>query len=176
MSILLSDKGLSTPPVVYVSIQDKLLIKKYVEGKDIHSVFENYLEDECLDSDRKRIACCVGSTFAETHAAGITIGDSKPENLVLSENDRLFFVDLEQAKKKGDQAWDIAEFLYFAGHHAMIMTGALKDFTQSFVDGYEEYGKRDSLRKAGGINYAKVFSFWTPPQIIYEISTILKST
>jgi len=176
MSTLLSEKGLSTPPVVYVSIQDKLLIKKYVDGKDVHNVFENCLEDECLDSDRKRIACCVGSTFAETHAAGITIGDSKPENLVLSKNDRLFFVDLEQAKKKGDQAWDIAEFLYFAGHHAMIMTGALKDFTRSFVDGYGEYGKKDSLRKAGGINYAKVFSFWTPPQIIYEISTILKST
>jgi tRNA A-37 threonylcarbamoyl transferase component Bud32 len=158
-----------------VSIQDKLLIKKYVEGKNIHDVFENCLEDDYLDSDRKRIAHCIGRTLAEIHAAGITIGDSKPENLVLSENDRLFFVDLEQARKKGDLAWDIAEFLYFAGHHPMIMTGALKDFTESFVDGYEKYGKRESLRKAGGINYAKVFSFWTPPQIIYEMSTILKS-
>jgi tRNA A-37 threonylcarbamoyl transferase component Bud32/predicted nucleotidyltransferase len=174
MSTLLADSGISVPPVVYVSVQERLLIKRYVEGRNLRDVFESYLGGDHLDAEQKGIASEVGSTIARIHALGITIGDSKPENFISSNDDRLYILDLEQAKKKGDKGWDIAEFLYFTGHYGIIMTGALEDLTRSFIEGYREFGEQALLRKAAGISYAKVFSFWTPPQIIHEISTILR--
>ena len=174
MGTLLADNGITIPPVVYVSVAEKLLIKRYVDGRTVRDVFENYLGGERLDSKQKQVAYEVGSTLANIHTFDIGIGDSKPENLVWSTDEKLYVLDLEQARKKGDKAWDIAEFLYFTGHYGSIATGALSDLIQSFIEGYTTVGDRTFLRRASGISYAKVFSFWTPPQIIHDISVRLK--
>jgi tRNA A-37 threonylcarbamoyl transferase component Bud32 len=176
MSTLLADSGILVPPIVYVSVPERLLIKRYVEGQNVLDVFRSYLGGESLDPEQKKIAACVGSTFARIHGLDITLGDSKPENLVWSDENEAYVLDLEQAKKKGDRAWDVAEFLYFIGHHATINTGALRDLTRSFIRGYAELGDRSTLNKAAGLSYVKVFSFYTPPQIIHEISSVLRGS
>ena len=174
MSTLLADNGILVPQIVYVSVQERLLIKRYVEGTNVRDIFESYLGGECLDARQKKVAFGVGKTLASIHALDVTVGDSKPENLVWSSDDSLYVLDLEQAKKKGDKAWDIAEFLFFTGHYGVIMTGALRDLAESFVQGYLTQGEQEVLKKAAGLNYAKVFSVWTPPQIIHAISNILR--
>ncbi len=175
MSTLLADNGILIPPVVYVSVPEKLLIKRYVEGRTAREVFEAHLDGDHLDSKQVRIASEVGRTMASVHALDVTIGDSKPENLVWSIGDTLYVLDLEQARKKGDKAWDVAEFLFYTGHYGTLMTGALRELTESFIEGYKTSGERAFLKKAAGLNYAKVFSLWTPPQIIREISTHLRA-
>jgi len=175
MGTLLADNGILIPSVVYVSVPEKLLIKRYVEGRTAREVFEAYLDGDHLDSKQVRIASEVGRTMASVHALDVTIGDSKPENLVWSIGDTLYVLDLEQARKKGDKAWDVAEFLFYTGHYGTLMTGALRELTESFIEGYKTSGERASLKKAAGLNYAKVFSLWTAPQIIREISTQLRA-
>lgn len=174
MSTLLTDNKILVPSVVYVSIQERLLIKQYVEGQDTLKAFESYLRGDHLDSKQVKIASSIGNMLARIHALDVTLGDSKPENLIWSSNERLYVLDLEQAKKKGDKAWDIAEFVYFTGHYSSVMTGALRELTQAFIQGYKELGDPNLLKRAAGINYAKVFSFWTPPQITREMSIMLK--
>jgi tRNA A-37 threonylcarbamoyl transferase component Bud32 len=174
MSTLLADSRIQVPSVVYVSVQEKLLIKRYIEGRNLRDMFESCIGGEQLDAKQKEVASQLGSTIARIHALGISVGDSKPENFVWSSDDQLYVLDLEQAKKKGDQAWDIAEFLYFMGHYGILMTGALKDLTESFIEGYTVSGEDGLLKKAAGLSYTKVFSLWTPAPIIHGISTVLR--
>ena len=55
-----------------------------------------------------------GRDLGKVHRAGIALGDAKAENIVVKDGS-LYFTDLEQAVENGDPAWDIAEFLYYAG-------------------------------------------------------------
>ena len=48
----------------------------------------------------------VGRKVAEAHNLGVSLGDCKPENFIVT-RDGFFFLDLEQANRDGNQVWDI---------------------------------------------------------------------
>jgi hypothetical protein len=85
---------------------------------------------------------------------------------------------LEQAGKKGDYAWDIAEFLYYSGHYCRnaAPSRGLIGMVGAFLQGYLKRGERIEVKKAAGIRYAKVFSIWTPAPILLETSKMLRET
>jgi len=88
----------------------------------------------------------------------------------------VYAVDLEQAGRKGDYAWDVAELLFYAGHYSSSPTPirGLVEVTQSFIEGYLREGDSSTLKRAAGVKYAKVFSVWTPAPILFEISKMLR--
>ena len=88
----------------------------------------------------------------------------------------VYAVDLEQARKRGDYAWDIAELLFYTGHYSKspTPTRGLIEITQAFSNGYLRKGRATELRQAAGVRYAKAFSFWTPAPVILEISKVLQ--
>ena len=110
------------------------------------------------------------------HNVGVSIGDSKPENFMAKDN-LVYAVDLEQAGKKGDYSWDIAELLFYAGHYSASPTPirGLTEATQSIIEGYLQECDPSNLKRAAGVKYAKAFSVWTPAPILFEISKILRS-
>ena len=56
--------------------------------------------------------------------------------------------DLEQAVERGDQAWDIAEFLYYTGKLSLREDG-MRVVANAFLDGYaRENGKGGNIAKA----------------------------
>jgi tRNA A-37 threonylcarbamoyl transferase component Bud32 len=128
-----------------------------------------------LTQAQSRLAESLGETLAKVHGVGVSVGDAKPENFVSSERE-IFIVDLEQAGKHGDYAWDIAELLFYAGHYSRspTPTRGLKQFTESFTEGYLRKGRGADLKQAAGVRYAKAFSFWTPAPIILEITRTLQ--
>ncbi|HIE18231.1 TPA: hypothetical protein EYP75_00750 [Candidatus Bathyarchaeota archaeon] len=110
--------------------------------------------------------------MAKVHNLNVSLGDCKPENMKLTRDGRICFLDLEQAERGGDQAWDIAEFLYYSGHYAyMSPIKVPKKITENFVNGYlEGGGNTENIRKVKSPRYIKVFSFFTPPHILYVIA------
>ena len=84
-------------------------------------------------------------------------------------------MDLEQATRDGNLAWDVAEFLYYSGHYSppISSTAAASVIARNFIEGYlEAGGKKQDVKKAASARYTKVFSVFTPPQVLLAISGI----
>lgn len=171
----LAKKGLKVPKVIHVSMKDGILLESYISGSPLVDFVTQTATQGALSKTQYQLAELLGKTLAQIHAVGISIGDSKPENFVASERD-LYVVDLEQAGKRGDYAWDLAELLFYAGHYSASPkpTRGLSEMVQAFILGYLQNGDATELRRAAGVRYARVFSLWTPASIILEISKMLR--
>ena len=173
MNRFLSENQIPVPNIIHASIPDRMLFEQYIEGKQIVELVKENVMASKLSSEQRKVIRDVGASMARVHSLGVSIGDTKPENFILGADQKVYALDLEQAKKSGDAAWDIAEFLYYSGHYGVGASGGLHEFARSFIEGYSLIGDVNALRKAAGFNYLKVFSFWTAPSIIREISGTL---
>ncbi len=114
--------------------------------------------------------------MAVLHSFDVTIGDTKPENILLSNSGDVYILDLEQAKKGGDMSWDVAEFLFYSGHYGLTLNKGIRSITEDFLRGYLEMnGHPQVLIKAASLPYLKVFSFWTPLPILIYLSNKLRT-
>ena len=170
---LLESKGFPVPKILYISHKRRLIFKEFIEGKELLENVKNII----FSNQRKEDVTLIkeaGRKIAQAHSYGITIGDCKPENFLVTKNG-IVLLDLEQATRNGNQSWDIAEFLYFAGHYSppIASTNAASIITKNFIEGYfEAGGKKETVKKAGSAKYIKVFSIFTPPHILFAMSSI----
>jgi len=166
----LAKKGLKVPQIIHVNLSQRILIEKYVGGMGLNEFVTSAVNESTLTEDQSRLAESLGETLASIHDVGVSVGDAKPENFVASDRE-IFTVDLEQAGKRGDYAWDIAELLFYTGHYSASQTPTrgLSMLVKAFIEGYLRKGRPAELRRAAGIRYAKAFSFWTPAPVIVEI-------
>jgi tRNA A-37 threonylcarbamoyl transferase component Bud32 len=170
---LLQSKGFPVPKIFYISHKRRLIFEEFIEGKELSEnikniIFSNHCKEDVI------LIKEAGRKIAQAHSYGITVGDCKPENFLVTKNG-IVLLDLEQATRNGNQSWDIAEFLYFAGHYSppMASTNAAAIITKNFIEGYlEAGGKKDTVKKAGSAKYIKVFSIFTPPHILFAMSNI----
>ena len=171
----LAKKGLKVPGIIHVSMKEGTLLETYIPGAPLVDFVTEIVTQETLSKAQYQLAELLGQTLAQIHAVGISIGDSKPENFLASERD-LYVVDLEQAGKRRDYAWDLAELLYYLGHYSTSAapTRGLSELVQAFILGYLREGDASELRRAAGVRFARVFSLWTPASIILEVSKLLR--
>ena len=47
-----------------------------------------------------------GELFAKVHSYDMTLGDTKPENVMVHKDGTVYLLDFEQATQDGDKAWD----------------------------------------------------------------------
>jgi len=174
MNRILSTEGIAVPDVVHVSIPDRILLERYIPGRNVASLVKLASSSDQLSAGDYELAFQIGRAMARIHSIGVTVGDSKPENFVVSLDRKIYSLDLEQATKKGDKAWDVSEFLFYSGHYSPLMTQGLSQFTDGFIEGYCESGERSVLRRAAGLGYVKVFSIWTAPPVMYRIAERLR--
>ncbi len=174
MNRVLSAEGIPVPDIVHVSIPHQILLERYVPGRNVASLVRSASSSDQLSAGDYELAFQIGRTIARIHSIGVTVGDSKPENFVISSDKKVYSLDLEQAARRGDRAWDVSEFLLYSGHYSPLMTQGLSQFIDGFVEGYSESGESSVLRRAGGISYVKVFSIWTAPPVIYRIAERLR--
>lgn len=172
--------GFDVPKILYVSHGERLVFMEHVEGEKLNKVIKriaNPQTDEDLKTDLHVISR-IGEKFAKVHALGVALGDTKPENIMVrEENSEICLLDLEQASRNGDKAWDIAEFLYYAGHYLppLVGTRPAELITEAFIEGYFRAGGDVKLvKKVGNPKYTKVFSIFTFPNIILAISSICR--
>jgi tRNA A-37 threonylcarbamoyl transferase component Bud32 len=176
MNRYLAKRGVNVPTIVYLSVKQKILVERYLKGSPLSESVKEAVNQQNLTGSQSELIESMGETLARVHGVGVSIGDSKPENFLI-EDGKIFIVDLEQAAKRADYAWDIAELLFYIGHYCIrpVPPPALKQLVEAFVKGYARIGDTEELRKAAAVKHAKTFSIWTAPPVILEISRVLHS-
>jgi tRNA A-37 threonylcarbamoyl transferase component Bud32 len=172
---LLHSKGIKVPKLLYVNSDERLVFMDYIEGETVNNVIRRLAGPNRGKKAKKdlKIIERVGKRLAKVHAIGVSLGDTKPENMIIGKNGEIYLMDFEQASRGGDQVWDVAEFLYYAGHDIppVAQKRIAETIAETFIVGYlKAGGKGETIRKAANPKYTKVFSIFTLPHIILSIS------
>jgi tRNA A-37 threonylcarbamoyl transferase component Bud32 len=173
INTFLCGKGFPVPKIFFISHQNRLIFKEFIEGEELVEPIKRII---AANKTKEDIALMkeVGRKIAEAHCLGVSLGDCKPENFIVRK-DSIVLLDLEQATRDGNYAWDIAEFLYYSGHYSppMSSTNAARIIARSFLEGYlEAGGKKETVKNAASARYTKVFSVFTPPHVLLAIAGI----
>jgi tRNA A-37 threonylcarbamoyl transferase component Bud32 len=176
----LCSRGFSVPKLVHVSLAERLVFMEYVEGESARETIRRLASSKSADRARKELKILerIGRRLAKVHACGVTLGDAKPENVVIGRDSGIILTDFEQASRGGDKAWDIAEFLYYAGHDLplLVESSTVELISRAFVSGYlEAGGDVEIVRKASQPKYTKVFSVFTLPHVVLAVSNVCRA-
>jgi tRNA A-37 threonylcarbamoyl transferase component Bud32 len=169
----LHSKGLAVPEIFYISPQKRVIFEEFIEGEKLSETIKRIFSAN-KNAEDVALVREAGQLIAEAHSLGVSLGDCKPENLIVSK-DKLVLLDLEQATRDGDQVWDVAEFLYYSGHYSpsMFSTNNVDIIARNFIEGYlKAGGKKETVKKAASTRYTKVFSVFTPPHVLLAIANV----
>jgi tRNA A-37 threonylcarbamoyl transferase component Bud32 len=173
----LQSQGLTVPKVLYISPKQSLIFQEYVEGENLAEAIKRIVSSKEPVQRELGLVKEAGRKIALAHQFGVGFGDCKPENIIVTKEGKLCFVDLEQASRDGNQAWDIAEFLYYSGHYVPPIAPAdrITLMTRVFLEGYiEGGGNPETVKKAASPRYTKVFSLFTQPHVTLAISNLCR--
>ncbi len=176
----LRGKGVSVPKILHVSHSKRLVFMEFIDGENLANAIKRIVtaKDGEIQKDLERIEK-TGEIFAQVHAFHVTLGDTKPENVIFNSDNNPYLLDFEQASHDGERAWDVAVFLYYAGHYLqpLYSNGKAESITKAFIKGYlKGGGEVSTIKKAGKSKYTRIFSVFTMPSIISVISNICKKT
>lgn len=175
----LYSKGFAVPKILHISHGERLIFMEYVEGENLDKVIKRMANSKGNSEIEKDLAIIgkVGETFANIHVLDVSLGDTKPENIMTRRNGEIVMLDFEQASRNGDKVWDIAEFLYYAGHDIppFVGTRSAELIAEAFIEGYlKAGGSTKTIKEAGNPKYTKVFSVFTFPHVMYALSNICR--
>ena len=179
ISEFLRREGFNVPKILHVSHSQRLVFMEYVEGEDLSNAIKRIAIEPSrkkMEKDLEKITEA-GEVFARVHALNVTLGDTKPENVIIDPDGKIYLLDFEQASHGGDKAWDVAVFLYYCGHYLqpMYSSGKAEFIARAFVAGYlKGGGDVNAVKKAGASKYTRIFSVFTMPSIILAMSNVCK--
>ena len=176
---LLESNGFAVPKLLHVSPSERLIVMEYVEGDNLNKVVKHVLGTKTNEHVKEDLNVIerVGTVFGRAHSFNIALGDTKPENVLISKNSEVYLMDFEQASRNGDPNWDVAEFIYYSGHYAspLIDVGRLQQFAEAFIKGYlASGGKPNVIKSASSAKYTKVFSVFVFPNVMLTLSNICR--
>ncbi len=181
ISDFLHSKGFNVPKILHVSNAERLIFMEYIEGENLSQAIKRIAtatEHQTFEEELASISKA-GEILANVHSHNISLGDTKPENMLVKQDGSIYMIDFEQATEGGDKAWDVAVFLYYSGHYLQPLYGNSKaeSIAKAFINGYlKAGGDVDDIKKAGTPKYTRVFSIFTMWNIISTISNVLKKT
>lgn len=149
----LKNMGFNVPEIVAISVKKPTIIKEYIEGQTALQPVKEFLRHE-LDGD---IVTEIGKLMRRLHDKNAVLGDSKPENFLVSKNG-IYLIDLEQCGFNAgvqDKGWDIAEFLYYSLSFLSKKDRA-KKFYELFFKGYGD--DRSVFAEAVSVKYSLPFN------------------
>ncbi len=157
------------PEILGADTKSRVILFSYVPGDGLSTLLVKLAQSSQTGQREKEAARTAGLLMASAHELEASLGDTKPENFIADRDGEVTLVDLEQARHKGDYGWDVAEFLFYSGHYWLPFNNALLGYVEAFVSGYMEKGSARVLRKAASPRYVRVFSVWTPPNILHNV-------
>lgn len=167
--------GLNTPEIIAVILHDKVLITRFIEGTDFGKIIADILLDRSEDYD---VVKRLGEELGKVHKEGYSLGDTKPSNYIY-DGVKIYLTDLEQAGLGGDQAWDIAEFLYYSAK-LTLNSEKVRKVTNSFLDGYLRYAPVDAVKRSLHIRYITPFQPILVPHVMKalreEVASVVEAS
>ena len=179
ISDFLRCEGFNVPKILHVSHSERLVFMEYIEGENLSNAIKRIATASGrtkIDDDLAKIER-VGELFAKVHALNVTLGDTKPENVIVDPDGKIYLLDFEQASHDGDKSWDIAVFLYYSGHYLQpwYSNGKAESIAKAFVSGYlKAGGDVKTVKKAAASKYTRIFSVFTMPSIMLAMSNVCK--
>jgi tRNA A-37 threonylcarbamoyl transferase component Bud32 len=173
----LLSKGLGVPKILHMSPKQHLIFQEFVEGKTLAETIKSAVSEQGGTSQELEMVREAGRQIAKIHHLGVGLGDCKPENIIVTKDRRLCFIDLEQSSRDGDFPWDIAEFLYYSGHYVppLAATDKIEHVAEAFIEGYlEAGGNKATISRAASARCTKVFSIFTQPHVTLAISSLCR--
>jgi tRNA A-37 threonylcarbamoyl transferase component Bud32 len=179
ISEFLRNEGFNVPKILHVSNVERIVFMEFIEGESLSEVIKRFATSTDPQTATKVIdkVTEVGEIYAAVHSHNVALGDTKPDNTLVKSDGTLVLIDFEQATKGGDQAWDIAVFLYYSGHYLQPFSSNTKTevLANAFISGYLKAGGNIlNIKKAGAQKYTRVFSIFTLPPAIRTISKICR--
>lgn len=123
-----SGRWYKVPKVYEINEEEVVIIREFIEG--------NKLTYELEISEH------LGRVLAEVHFKGYALGDVKPSNFIISNND-IYIIDAEQAVMNNDNelfGWDLILTLLFASYKYVIEPKLFKEFAKQFISSYLNNG------------------------------------
>jgi len=179
ISEFLLNQGFNVPKILHVSNAERIVFMEFIEGEGLNQAIKRYstATNNAITSDVLGKVGMLGETMAQVHGHNVSLGDTKPDNVLIKPDGTIFLIDFEQAMQGGDKAWDVAVFLYYCGHYLQPFDSNTKAerIAQAFIGGYLRGGGNiDNINKAGLPKYTRVFSIFTMPPIMLAISNVCK--
>jgi tRNA A-37 threonylcarbamoyl transferase component Bud32/predicted nucleotidyltransferase len=163
--------GLSTPEMIAIFLDQKMAITQFVEGKDLSRLESEYLNGESEDTTAFE---CFGRDLGIMHNNGYCMGDTKPSNTIFTDDSKIFFVDLEQAKPGTNKTWDVAEFIYYSARFT-LKEDKLRKIIGAFLHGYQSSTKDPNVvRDSASFRFRAPFQPFIAPNILSAIQSDLK--
>ncbi len=170
MTLALGDMGMQVPSVIAVAPAERILVKEFIGGPTLSSMINGMLKGSTEGSEQ---VSAYGGIMAKVHAKDIALGDTKPSNVIVS-GQGLYLTDLEQAFRGGDQAWDIAEFLFYTAKLSN-REDAMKRVAILFLEEYVKTGDRARVERARGQKYFGPFRPFLTPGMAKMLRDLLSS-
>jgi tRNA A-37 threonylcarbamoyl transferase component Bud32/predicted nucleotidyltransferase len=152
--------GINTHRITGIILDERTLVSEYVEGVPLFEFVLEILTGKSTDTTNIRIFAQI---LGKMHHAGLVYGDTKPENVLISK-DGIYLLDLEQAEEGGDEAWDLAEFLYYTAMLEKSEEG-MKLVAESFLDAYRAQNGDQVIAKARNLRYLTPFRLFLSPEM-----------
>jgi len=166
---LLSRRGIPVPSIIGADQKSRTILFSYVSGEQLSSLLPRLAGGTQIGQREREAAYQTGKLMAGAHSLEAALGDTKPENFLVEKKGEVTLVDLEQARYRGDYSWDLAEFLFYSGHYWLSFNKTLAGYVDAFIKGYREKGSASTIRKAASPKYVRVFSVWTPPNVLHHV-------
>jgi tRNA A-37 threonylcarbamoyl transferase component Bud32 len=170
MTLALQGMGIMVPSVIAVAPGERILVKEYISGPTLSNMINGMLKGS--DEGSTQVSA-YGRLMARVHGEGIALGDAKPSNVIVS-GEGLYLTDLEQAYPGGDQAWDIAEFLFYTAKLSNREDG-MKKVATLFLEDYVRTGDRSKVERARGQKYFGPFRPFLTPGMAKMLRDLLSS-
>jgi len=180
MNEVLRDEGFNVPKMLHVSLGERLILMEYINGENLANQIKKLANSKTPRTDPTTLATLtrVGELIAKIHTLGVALGDTKPENVIVNPAGEIYLLDFEQASRiGGDKTWDVAEFMYYAGHYLPPRHSEreAEAIALAFITGYlRGGGDANVVRKASLAKYTRVFSLFTAPAVIMAMSKVCK--
>ena len=151
---------IKTHRITGVILDERTLVTEYTEGDPLEKCVIEITSGKSTDTaDIEKYAQVLG----KMHKSGLVYGDTKPANALVGK-DGIYLIDLEQAVERGDQAWDLAEFLYYSAKLAKQEEG-MRLVARSFLKAYGNENGRRNITRARSLRYVTPFLLVMTPKM-----------
>jgi len=101
ISEILHSEGFNVPKILHVSNAERIVFMEYIEGENLSESIKRVaastdiatLEDLCSKMRQ------VGEILGKIHSHNVSLGDTKPDNVLIKQDGTIFLIDFEQGLK-----------------------------------------------------------------------------